>query len=216
VDDSRVPDRPFSVKCPKCQTMAKFPGRAAGAAAPAPERAATAPAEKPAGTLLETMGETALAHLRGELKESGRMKGLVLVALSDPAVGVAVTAPLMRLGFTSETLESTEDATRRLEQGIFDVVVTNRTGTTSVRGETLYQRIGRLTPDARRAIFLVLVGDDLRTGDGAQAFSMLADLVVHPNDAAVVEPVLLTCIAERNRLYQVFLQTKKRHEVATS
>ena len=38
--------------------------------------------------------------------------------------------------------------------------------------------------------------------------------VVHPRDAASVEPVLLTSIAERNRLYQAFLDAKKRHDTA--
>jgi len=215
VDDSRVPDRPFSVKCPKCQTMAKFPGKAAMSAAPEPAEAAE-PVEPPhpQSHLMETMGEQALAHLRSELTESGRMKGLVLVALADTALGAAVCAPLIRLGFTSETLDNPDDATRRLEQGIFDVVIAARTGGASARGETLYQRVGRLTPDARRAIFLILVGEEFRSGDGTQAFAHMADLLVHPKDVAAIEPVMLTCIAERNRLYQIFLQTKKRHEAA--
>lgn len=212
VDDSRVPDRPFSVKCPKCQTMAKFPGKAALAASAEPAEAPE-PA-RPQSHLMETMGEQALAHLRSELTESGRMKGLVLVAVGDAALGTAVCAPLIRLGFTSEALDNPDDATRRLEQGIFDVVITGRTGGASSRGETLYQRIGRLTPDARRAIFLILVGDEYNSGDGTQAFAHLADLVVNPRDVAAIEPVMLTCIAERNRLYQIFLQTRKRHEAA--
>ena len=216
VDDSRVPDRPFSVKCPKCQVMSKFPGKAAAPPPPAEEEALHVPPPQPASFLMETMGEQALAHLRSELTQSGRMKGLVLVALHDVALGSAVCAPLIRLGFTSEMLESADDANRRLEQGIFDVVITGRAGATSSRGETLYQRIGRLTPDARRAIFLILVGDEFRSGDGTQAFAHLADLVVHPKDVAAVEPVMLTCLAERNRLYEVFLNTKKRHETAAS
>ncbi|HET8647246.1 MAG TPA: hypothetical protein VFO85_17245, partial [Vicinamibacteria bacterium] len=101
----------------------------------------------------------------------------------------------------------------RLEQGLYDVVITTRDGgAASARGETLFQRVGRLTPEARRALFLVLVGDDFRTGDGTQAFAGMADLVVNPRDAATVEPVLLTSIAERNRLYQPFLDSRKRHE----
>jgi len=43
IDDARVPDRPFGVKCPKCQTLVKLPGR------PAAAPAASAPAAR-AGT----------------------------------------------------------------------------------------------------------------------------------------------------------------------
>ncbi len=37
IDDAKVPDRPFGLKCPKCQTVVRLPGKqAAPAAAPAP------------------------------------------------------------------------------------------------------------------------------------------------------------------------------------
>jgi predicted Zn finger-like uncharacterized protein len=217
VDDSRVPDRAFSVKCPKCQTMVKFPGRPAAGAAPAaePPRATAAgpAAAPPAGP--ETMGEQTMAHLRRELAESGRVKGQVLVALADRSLAGALTMPLSRIGYAAETMENADDAARALEQGLYDVVITSREGGgQSSRGETLLQRVQRLSPEVRRTVFLVLVGDDFRTGDGIQAFTVMADLVVHPRDAASVEPVLLTSIAERNRLYQAFLDAKKRHEVA--
>lgn len=217
IDDSRVPDRPFSVRCPKCQTMVRFPGRPAAAAPPAaaePPRAGEGDAREAATT--DTIGEQTLAHLRRELAESGRLKGQVLVSLADRSLAGALTMPLSRLGYAAETLESVDDATRRLEQGLYDVVIATRQGQASARGETLYQRIGRLPPDARRGIFLVLVGDEFRTGDGTQAFAALADLVVNPKDAASVEAILLTCLAERNRLYQSFLDARKRHEIAAS
>jgi hypothetical protein len=219
VDDSRVPDRPFTVRCPKCQTMVKFPGKAAApAAAPAepPPAAAAAFREGPAAPAsAETLGEQSMAHLRRELSETGRARGQVLVALGERALAGTLTMPLSRIGYAAETLESADDAARRLEQGLYDVVITSREGSgASARGETLYERIGRLGPEARRGIFLVLVGEEFRTGDGVQAFSALADLVVHPRDAAGVEPVLLTSIAERNRLYSVFQDARRRFEAS--
>lgn len=205
VDDSRVPDRPFTVKCPKCQTMVKFAGRAAAG----PAMDAPAPGEATA----PSMGEQSIAHLRRELADSGRAKGQVLVALSDRTLAGALTAPLSRIGYASEALDNPDDAARRLEQGLYDVVITTRQGGgTSARGETLFQRIGRLTPETRRSIFLVLVGEEFHTGDATQAFANMADLVVHPKDAATVEPVLLSSIAERTRLYQAYLDAKKRHD----
>jgi hypothetical protein len=73
----------------------------------------------------------------------------------------------------------------------------------------------RLPPDSRRTVFLVLVGDEFKTGDGTQAFAAQADLVVGtdaaPND---VESVLLNTMAERTRLYQVFLDARRRFEEA--
>ena len=143
------------------------------------------------------------------------MKGQVLVALADRSLAGSLTMPLSRIGYSAETLENADDAARALEQGLYEVVITSREGGgQSSRGETLLQRIQRLSADVRRSLFLVLVGDDFRTGDGTQAFTVMADLVVHPRDAASVEPVLLKSIAERNRLYQAFLDAKKRHDTA--
>ena len=39
IDDARAPEKPFGLKCPKCQTVVRFPGRAAAAAPPAPAAA---------------------------------------------------------------------------------------------------------------------------------------------------------------------------------
>ena len=81
--------------------------------------------------------------------------------------------------------------------------------------ESLYQRLGRLSPEARRRVFLVLVGDEFKTGDGTQAWAALADLVIQSRDVAGVDNVLLNTLAERTRLYQVFLDARRRFEEST-
>ena len=47
IDDAKVPDRAFNVKCPKCQAVVRFPGKGAAPAA-APPPAAPAAAAPPA------------------------------------------------------------------------------------------------------------------------------------------------------------------------
>ena len=95
------------------------------------------------------------------------------------------------------------------------LTVTTRTAAVPGKGETLYQRVTRLSPEARRRIFLVLVGEDLKTGDGTQAFVLQADFVVNPRDAGNMEGALLNAMAERNRVYQAFLEARKRAEAAS-
>jgi twitching motility protein PilT len=48
IDDAKVPDKPFGVKCPKCQTVVRLPGKGAPAAAEAPAAPAPAPAPRAA------------------------------------------------------------------------------------------------------------------------------------------------------------------------
>jgi hypothetical protein len=234
-DDARAPERPFSVKCPKCQAPVRFPGRAAAGAAPAASPAAppapaaasaAAPVSAPAATPpppapappgAAAVGNEALAQLRREVGASDASRGAatqVLVAVPDRAVAGALTLPLTRLGHTIEVLDTPEEGGRLLEQGVYGIVITTRTAAVPGKTEMLYQRITRLNPDARRRIFLILVGEDLKTADGMQAFVLQADFVVNPRDAGSVEGPLLNSMAERNRVYQAFLEARKRMEAA--
>jgi hypothetical protein len=209
-DDGRAPERPFSVKCPKCQGLVRFPGRAPAGASPAAAPAA-------AGATSPEVASGTLAQLRREVaaSESGRGAATqALVGVPDRALAGALTLPLTRLGYTIEMLDTPEEGGRLLEQGVYGVVITTRTTAVPGRSETLYQRLTRLGPEARRHIFLILVGDDLKTGDGTQAFVLQADLVVNPRDAGNVESAMLNAIAERNRVYQAFLEARKRAEAA--
>jgi hypothetical protein len=232
IDDARAPDRPFGVKCPKCQTAVRFPGRAAAvpapgaSASPAPVPAASstaaapaAPASPPAvpGGSSPAVGNEALAQLRREVGASEAGRGAatqVLVAVPDRAVAGALTLPLTRLGHTIELLDTPEEGGRLLEQGAYGIVITTRTAPVPGKTEMLYQRVTRLNSDARRRIFLILVGEDLKTGDGTQAFVLQADFVVNPRDAVGAEGALLNTMAERNRVYQAFLEARKRMEAA--
>lgn len=221
VDDARVPDRPFAVRCPKCQATVRFPGKtpAAGAAA-APVVAAPVAAAATAAPAQGTNGEArgaAIAQLRRDLGQGDGGRGRkVLVAIPDRGLAGALTVPLTRLGYTADVLDTPEEGGGMLEDGVFDVVIANRSAAAPGRAETLYQRILRLAPGARRRIFLVLVGEEFKTGDGLQAFATQADLVVNPRDAAVVEAPLIGGMTERGRLYQAFLDAHRRHEASAA
>lgn len=211
VDDARAPERAFAVKCPKCQATVRFPGRtapAATAAAPAPAGAPPAPA--PADAAGEEVRGAAVAQHRREVAQKDTGHGRkVLVALADRSVAAALVQPLTRLGYTAEVLDTPDEGGRMLEDGLFDVVIATRTAAVPGRQETLTERVARLGPAARRRIFLVVVGDEYRTGDGLQAFAAQADLVVNPRDAAAVEAPLLSAMAERSRLYQPLVDARR-------
>lgn len=162
----------------------------------------------------EEMRADVVAQLRRELShgEPTGGKGQVLVALADRGQAGALTLPLTRFGYAVDTLDSLDEGGRRLEEGVYDIVITNRTAALPGKTESLCQRVGRLSPEARRRIFLVLVGEEFRTGDGSQAFAALVDLVIHPKDAGSAEGVLLGTLAERSRLYRVFIDARERFE----
>ena len=213
VDDAKAPDRPFAVKCPKCQGVVRFPGRAP--AAPAATATASTPPAAAAPEPMRSPDAEALGRLQRQLRgrQVGPGPGQVLVALSDASLAQAITAPLRRIGYEIDALDRPEEGGRLLEEGFYEVIVTNKAASVPGKGESLYQRLIRVPPDARRNVFLVLVGDEFKTGDGTQAWAAQADLVIG-RDAGDVESVLLNTMAERTRLFQVFLDARRRFEEA--
>jgi len=207
IDDAKVPDRPFSVKCPKCQAIVKLPGKTAAPPAGEP------PAPAPAAPAAEEIRAQMMAQLRRELAhgEGVRAGGRAMIALGDHAQAEAIAAPLGRLGYTVDTLDNPDEGARLLEQGVYDLVVGSQAAIGGGR-ESLYERVCRLSSDARRRIFLVLVGDEFKTGEGTQAWASMADLVVHPRDIAGIDVILMSTLGERTRLYQVYLDVRRRFE----
>jgi hypothetical protein len=157
----------------------------------------------------------ALNRLQRQIRGArvGPGPGQVLVAVNDSALAQSLTAPLRKVGYDIDALDRPEEGGRLLEEGFYEVVVTSKTAGVPGKGESLYQRVVRLPPDARRNIFLVLVGDEFKTGDGTQAWVAQADLVIG-RDAGDVEPVLLNTMAERTRLFQAVQDARRRFEEA--
>jgi hypothetical protein len=70
----------------------------------------------------------------------------------------------------------------------------------------------RLPIDARRRVFVILVGEEFRTADGTQAWAAQADLVVNPADAGRCEPLIRSTMTERKRLYQPLVDARRKIE----
>ena len=187
VDDAKVPDRPFKVRCPKCQATLSLPGRTA----PPPQ----------------SHIPDAAALARQERLEAGQNDAIV--ALAGPAAA-PIREAVARLGFEVDAVDDLEEGARLVEQGAYEVVVTSSGLAEPGRPETVAQRVLRLSPDLRRRVFVVLVGEAFRTGDSTQAWVAQADLVLHPADAEHCETLIRTTMAERRRLYQPFLDARRR------
>jgi predicted Zn finger-like uncharacterized protein len=218
VDDAKAPDRAFTVKCPKCQTPVKFAGKAPAAGAPTAEAAGTAAPTAPAAGSVQgdDMRAGMMAQLRREMGLSPGADTIsmrALVALTDAGPAATIAQALGRVGYTVDTFDDSGEAVRLLEQGVYSVVVTSRAAATAGK-ETLLQRIGRLNPEGRRRLFLVLMADEFKTGDGTQAFAAVADLVLNGRDAAGADAVLRSTMGERIRLYQLFSEARRRFEAS--
>ena len=204
--DEKIPDRPFKVRCPKCQQIVSLPGR--GEPAPAADESSAAEAT-PAPTPAKPRAPA--APPRREHTGSDKAED-ALIALADAAQAEALTASLGRLDYNVDVVEAVEEGARLLEQGAYALAVTSSNSAKPGGPMTLAQRMLRLTPDPRRRVFVVLVSDEFATGDGTQAWAAQADLVVNPRDAEVCESVIRSTLAERKRLFQPYLDARRRIE----
>jgi predicted Zn finger-like uncharacterized protein len=228
IDDAKVPDRAFNVRCPRCQTVVKLPGKeaadgaalAAPAFAPALAAAPTPPPPTPvdtrrgpaAGHSEEELRVQMMAQLRREMGGEGSRGPQALVVFPNAAQAAPITLTLTRLGYHVDSVDDFEDGVRLLEQGVHDVVATARVAAAAGRPESLYQRMVRLFPDQRRRIFVILVGDEFKSGDGTQAFLVMADLVLSAREAGAADQVIRSTINDRRRLYQAFEDARKKFD----
>jgi predicted Zn finger-like uncharacterized protein len=210
IDDTKVPDRPFKVRCPKCQTVISLPGRSAEAPEAASAPLAAEPAAAPAPPSWEPPPPPSPAAMaRRERAEAGANDALI--AMSGPAAA-GLQQALERLKFNVDSVDDIEEGARLLEQGVYEVAVTARTPPEPGKPETLAQRMLRLPLDARRRVFVILVGEEFRTADGTQAWAAQADLVVNPSDVGRCEHLIRSTMAEWKRLYQPLVDARRRIE----
>jgi predicted Zn finger-like uncharacterized protein len=214
IDDARVPDRPFSVKCPKCQKAVRFPGKGATGAT----RAVRAVAPEAAGPGAPETGaapddrEQIRAQLKKEIdehKEQPKTGEKALVALPDMSQAGADTVTLTRAGYEVETLDDWEDATRLLDRASFDIVVTTHT-VAAKGGYNPYQKIVRMPAEDRRRICLIVVAPDVTTNDAGQAFKLQADMVISVSDLGGAGAAIREVVFDRKRVYQALHDAIRR------
>ncbi len=202
-NNPKLPEGPFSVKCPKCQTPVRFPGRGGKGAKAEPAKApapSAPPAAPPAGAA--PLKPTALAGERA------------LVALDDGARAGEIARCLGLLGYEVDIMPDA-DGVRAIEQGAHVIVVMSRT-VAEGGSLTAYQRLFLVNADIRRSFFLILVGDEYTTGDGVQAFVVHGDLVIASPDAGSCETTIRERLIERGRLFRAFVDCKRKNEASAN
>ena len=211
LDDAKIPDTPFMLKCPKCQNTVKLPGKSGNgaAAAPGPPPPAPAPQQPPASAQAPPPSASVIAPHAPVRPPSAPPIGTALICVPSAEQANGLGTMLGRLGFASEALDpQLEEKILRLQQGEYPVVATSRNGVPEEKN--LYRIVRMLPPEIRRRVFLVLVGDEFKSGEGTQAFAVLADLVIHSNDAASAERLVAKTMIERRRVYQTFWDVEDR------
>jgi len=231
IDDEKSPNRPFNVRCPKCNsTVSSGPGN------PATEQSALAVGGSPATDHPRFEHSTARAYepvkvngtnVTGTTDEAMRMlvdllskgsgakpeapgsrpawdKRKALVCTSEPYREV-VAGKLTQSGFQVYVAEDTRQAVETMRANKMDVVLLEPLFDPAEQGAVFVVReINVLRPPQRRRLFFVLLSPSFRTMDAHAAFLNNVNAVVNINDLEDLSRIMEVGLREFNELYREF------------
>jgi hypothetical protein len=144
----------------------------------------------------------------GDHNGSGSLRALIELPESEPSG--AVEAMLRRQGYEVERLNSWKEQSVGLQQGQYSLVFAHQNGSPNPDG--VQSLVNSLSPEVRRELFVVLVGDGFKTADGTEAFVAQADLVCRSEELGHADSVLRSTVTEKQRLYRVYLEAQRKRE----
>lgn len=230
IDDEKSPQRPFTVRCPKCNSMVN-----SGPANPATEQSALAVGGSPATDHPRFEQSTARAYQPGEesapeavskddtvrmlmdllSKNSNRNtddptarpswdKRKALVCTSEPYRDV-VARKLSANGHQVFVAEDTRQAVETMRANKMDLVLLEPQFDPAEQGSAFVIReINVLRPAQRRRLFFVLLSPSLRTMDAHAAFLNNVNAIVNVNDIEDLSRIMEVALREYNELYRDF------------
>ena len=232
VDDEKSPQRPFTVRCPKCNSTVN-----SGPANPATEQSALAVGGSPATDHPRFEPSTARAYQpveanvsetsSGSSDDAVRMliellsktpgrnaenpnarpawdKRKALVCTSEP-YRETVARNLSASGFHVFVAEDTRQAVETMRANKMDLVLLEPQFDTAEQGSVFVIReINVLRPPQRRRLFFVLLSPSLRTMDAHAAFLNNVNAVVNITDLEELPRIMEVALREYNELYRDF------------
>jgi predicted Zn finger-like uncharacterized protein len=234
VDESKIPSRPFIIRCPKCNSSME-----SGAASPAVQ-AATAVGNSPSAENSRLDEPTPAPLFQPQLKGTAaaasedsateKLAELLSGLLHQPAsTGRGVPNPrrawnprkalvcvpeanrdalardLTENGYLVFVAQDTRQAVDRMRENELDVVLLDSRFDPAEQGVIyLTREVNILRPTQRRRLFFVLLSPSLRTMDAHTAFLNNVNAIVNVNDIAELSGLLERRLREFNELYKEF------------
>ena len=228
--EEKSPNRPFNVRCPKCNATIS-----SGGANPALDQSAlgvggspstdhprfeqpTARAYEPvAKPAVEASSANEALQMLAELlaKSSGREsenpgarpawnKRKALICATE-SYREPVAKKLSDSGYEVYVAEETRQAIETMRSKQLDVVLLEPQFDTAEQGSAFVTReVNVLRPNQRRRLFFVLLSPSLRTMDAHAAFLNNVNAIVNVNDLEDLERVMEIALREFNELYREF------------
>src|ERR1700754_5197056 len=228
VDQEKSPNRPFNVRCPKCNSTISSSGASpaleqsalAVGGSPATDHprfeAATARAYEPVTPQAAAAPNDALQMLaellaKGTSRENDQPgarpawdKRKALVCSNEP-LRDQVAQKLTDSGYQVFVAEDTRQSIETMRSKQMDVVLLDPQFDPTEQGSAFVVReVNVLRPSQRRRLFFVLMSPSLRTMDAHAAFLNNVNTIVNVNDLEDLDRVMDISLREYNELYREF------------
>ncbi len=214
LDESKIPNGNFTVRCPRCQNMLRATRTSDGFSPTVQQLQANAPAPAVPGNAQEFAGResefqinTAMRSLVSALQTGTHLDdGIptkprrVLLCLGRHRDSVAQI--LTDAGFRVYAAQTPAQANERLREGKTEIVLFSPDFAAEMGGAAiLLQKANAMYSSERRRLFLVSLEDDGVTMNAHDAFLRNLNLIVNTNDAPQLPLILNRATHDFNGLY---------------
>lgn len=196
IADEKLPlDQTVTLKCPKCQNKIKI------------KPAAQARAAEPGARAESSHGYDASDRPFDYVAQGVQT---ALICEQDGGIRQTIRSALESLGYQTTDAASAGDALKYMRFHVFDLVVANEGFEGGIESNPVLQYLGRLPMNVRRNMFVVLLGNDFRTGDNVLAFNKSVNLTVNVKNVGDVGKILERALKENEEFYRVFKESLKK------
>ena len=230
VDGEKSPNRPFSVRCPKCNSTvnsepaspATEQGALAVGGSPSTEHPrfeqSTARPYEPANSgaveagstdeavrmLVDLLSKGPGAKAEDAMARPAWDKRKALVCASEEYRDV-IAGKLAQINYQVFVAEETRQAVETMRASKMDVVLLEPQFDPAEQGSVFVTReINVLRPAQRRRLFFVLISPSLRTMDAHAAFLNNVNAIVNVSDVEELPKIMEVALREYNELYRNF------------
>ncbi len=219
LDEGKIPNTNFTVRCPRCQNLIRVAPGAKNASpvqqlqenapAPAVESGKQEFAAKENEFQINSAMRSLLAALQTENKvldstdEISEKPRRVLLCLGSKRDVVA--KPLVDAGFKVYLAETPAQANERLREGKTEILIFSPDFAVDFGGASiLQQKVNMMSAAERRRLFFVSIEDGGNTLSAHDAFLRNLNLIVNTNDIGQVPLILNRALRDFNEIYRNF------------
>src|SRR5256714_8192705 len=220
LDQTKIPDGNFSVRCPRCQNLLRVQKAASGkglstveqlaanqAAAPSAEGAGKT-AENGSGVQINNALRSLMSALQADKgvladEEMDERPRRVLLCLGQKADETARS--LAKAGYKVYVAQTPAQANERLRDGKTEIMIFSPDFAADLGGAAIIQqKANSMYSSERRRLFLILLEDAGSTMNAHDAFLRNLNLIVNTADLAQLPLILNRAIGDYNDLYHYF------------